>query len=320
MTQLLNVLRQERNSAPVVKLWAVVLFLVVGFWAYLNLPEFFLEKISRYQYVSTIISFADAPPESVEQALRRARNLPGVHRVECRQVDTAETIKKAIAFECFLVQNMAGQWAMSHVFPPAHGWSWNRGQQNLRAGLAFWVYPLDFPLAQSLFQLAFAFALAWAALRGEWRRFFNAIPRRVAWVLFPAAITVAYLGLFWLQTGKPLEFGRACVAADYGDSLNWLYPIVIAAIGEELVYRGWGFRLLERAGWSPRWVLSITSIAFALMHTGNFDAGPLRWSLITAASYFASAFAFGLIRARTGSVLLCILAHALSNLIATAVC
>lgn len=212
-----------------------------------------------------------------------------------------------------MVQNMDGQWTSFDVFSPERGWPVQRAYGNFRAGATFWTYPLDFPFAQSLLQLLFALVLAWGALRGELGRLLPAICRQPAWVLLPPALVVAYKGMFWLRTGQ-LNIGGGCIAAKYSDSMMWLYPVLVAAIGEELIYRGWGFRLLERAGWSSGWILSITSIAFALMHAGNFY-GPQ-----AVVYYFGMAFAYGLLRATTGSILLCILAHALSNLVATVVC
>ena len=304
---------------------ALVAFLVIALWAYLELPEHVLGRVTPYGYISETVSFRSAQ-ESPEIAMHRARvRIPELKRIDCtpypkepsRSGRKGETDSMAVRLDCVTVFRNGKLITNWDVFPPAYGWSVGRSSENHRAGRAFWIFPIDFPIAQVCLQLLLASALAWTALRGEWSRFLAAARTHWQWMFLPAALTTGYVSLFWLLFGSnPRSWG--CFATPFLTNIQWIMPVLVAAVGEELIYRGWGFRLLLRTGWSPGWVLSITSVVFALQHAGSFDTGPFYWSLVTATNYFAAAFAIGLIRAKTGSITMCILAHALGNIVAVA--
>ena len=98
-------------------------------------------------------------------------------------------------------------------------------------------------------------------------------------------------------------------------STAWLSAAVLlpAAFAEELFARGYLFALLrEAAGW--KWALSVTSIAFGLLHMANPGANWQSLSVVVLAGFF-----LGAVVLVTGSLYAATLAHFVWNWIMAAV-
>lgn len=101
--------------------------------------------------------------------------------------------------------------------------------------------------------------------------------------------------------GAPFEPARAIPFV-----LNAAVLVVVSPVLEELMFRGLGFKLLERFGHTAAIVL--TGLAFAISHG----------QLVQLPGLAAIGFAMGYLRSRTHSVYPCIAIHGLINLIAVA--
>ncbi len=105
------------------------------------------------------------------------------------------------------------------------------------------------------------------------------------------------------DVGALEDFGEAFTAGPLGPRLALALVVAVGApIAEELVFRGVLWDLLRRK-LSARAVFIITSIAFAAWHIRPFHVLTL----------VPTAFLFGWLRYRTGSVLPSIVAHAVNN-------
>ncbi|MFT3782116.1 MAG: CPBP family intramembrane metalloprotease [Nibricoccus sp.] len=101
----------------------------------------------------------------------------------------------------------------------------------------------------------------------------------------------------FFQAASPLRLAGLIVMA-----------VVLAPVGEELVFRAGLFRFLR--GRVPRWVaLSLPALMFASLHVGANLKG-----LITVAPLTALGIVFSIAYERTGRIAVPILAHALFNL------
>ena len=76
-----------------------------------------------------------------------------------------------------------------------------------------------------------------------------------------------------------------------------------APVVEELAFRGLLFNSLRKRGLGVAWTLVISSVAFALIH---FE--PTRLLVLVALG-----FVLGIVRWRTGSLLACMITHAMIN-------
>ncbi|MFW9854667.1 MAG: lysostaphin resistance A-like protein [Candidatus Thorarchaeota archaeon] len=96
-----------------------------------------------------------------------------------------------------------------------------------------------------------------------------------------------------------------------------LYIVVIvigAAIAEELIFRRTLIPFLERRGFGTFWILILSSMLFASIHTPiDLFQNSLHYAALNFASIFASGVAFGYIYIRTRNVLYPIVLHGISN-------
>src|SRR5690606_22345485 len=92
-----------------------------------------------------------------------------------------------------------------------------------------------------------------------------------------------------------------------------LTGIVVAPIYEEVIFRGIAFDALRKGFPWPVAAL-VTSLSFVSMHTLTSGAN----GLAQAAGLFSAAVALCWIRKTTGSLTLCVLAHAVFNLVVLA--
>ncbi len=135
----------------------------------------------------------------------------------------------------------------------------------------------------------------------SWRRV------TVALVVIVIGMAVLVLSVPFLQQGEsegngaPFDPDRAIPFV-----LNAIVLVVVSPVLEELLFRGLGFKLLERFGQSMAIVL--TAVAFALFH-GQFLQLP-------ALVLFGAAM--GYLRSRTGSIYPCIATHVVANLLGVA--
>jgi membrane protease YdiL (CAAX protease family) len=142
-----------------------------------------------------------------------------------------------------------------------------------------------------------------------------------------------YFGLFWPEKKKILLWIGSLVmfvmAADYLTNVLgrpvvpevmtelfrntavvpflWFALLVAAPVSEELIFRGFIFRGLESSRARAAGTILITSALWAGIHM-QYDAYGMLW-------IFLGGIILGLARLKTGSVLLCVAAHATMNLI-----
>lgn len=85
-------------------------------------------------------------------------------------------------------------------------------------------------------------------------------------------------------------------------------------LAEELLTRGLAVNLLRRGGYSERWVMVLSSLLFALLHSSNLLGGqPLPTVLFTMAFTFLFGVAMYLTLRVTGSLIWPILLHAITD-------
>jgi membrane protease YdiL (CAAX protease family) len=92
------------------------------------------------------------------------------------------------------------------------------------------------------------------------------------------------------------------------DPRMWAYPlaiVVFAPLSEEIVFRGWLFAGIAGRIRNPLWVIVLTSLFWAMVHTGQGFA--------KAAALVPVGLAFGLMRHRTQSLWPSICGHMLTN-------
>jgi membrane protease YdiL (CAAX protease family) len=91
----------------------------------------------------------------------------------------------------------------------------------------------------------------------------------------------------------------------------WMLMVIGAPIGEELLFRGLMYRGLEsRIG--ALGAIVLTSIVFGLLHYPGFG-----WPRVVATGCLG--LMFGWLRWRTGSTSVCIVAHAMTNLVGASI-
>ncbi|CAN5366675.1 hypothetical protein BH23GEM2_BH23GEM2_21060 [soil metagenome] len=123
-------------------------------------------------------------------------------------------------------------------------------------------------------------------------------------IALPSALLLA-VGMFAFA---PADDGSSLATGAY---LMWV--LVPAALGEELLARGYLFSLLrEFAGW--RWAIAVTSIGFGLLHLPNPGSNPQAILTVVLAGVF-----LGLVLVRTASLYAAWTAHAAWNLVLAAV-
>ncbi|MFW9777558.1 MAG: lysostaphin resistance A-like protein [Candidatus Heimdallarchaeota archaeon] len=118
---------------------------------------------------------------------------------------------------------------------------------------------------------------------------------------------------FQISTGG---LGPTAELADFPPYI-FLYIVVIvigASIAEELIFRRTLIPFLERRGFGTFWILILSSMLFASIHTPlDLFQNSLHYAALNFASIFASGVAFGYIYIRTRNVLYPIVLHGISN-------
>ena len=122
---------------------------------------------------------------------------------------------------------------------------------------------------------------AWAGLRGDelgWRA--GEPGRALGWA---AGVTAAGLGMVWATTRLARRLGwresRAVLfllPRDRREKGWFLLLALAAAVGEEYVYRGFAFHVLEAWTGGPGPALAVTTVSFGLAHGYQRAAGVLR--------------------------------------------
>jgi membrane protease YdiL (CAAX protease family) len=86
--------------------------------------------------------------------------------------------------------------------------------------------------------------------------------------------------------------------------------LMVAPVGEEVIFRGFLYLGVAASPWGPWPAIVLSSVGWATLH--------IQYDLFGVALIFISGLYLGLVRQRTASLPLCMLLHALSNLVATA--
>ena len=136
----------------------------------------------------------------------------------------------------------------------------------------------------------------------------------------PGRIALWLLGLILFVVGSDcltLGLDRPLVPAVMVDAyrqmqlvpLLWIAMVVAAPLSEEFIFRGFLFTGLQHSRLGGAGTIVLTSAVWASIH--------LQYDFFGIASVFFGGLLLGWARLRTGSLWLCVLMHALMNLIAT---
>lgn len=98
--------------------------------------------------------------------------------------------------------------------------------------------------------------------------------------------------------------------SDWARAFLWLAVLVTAPLSEEFFFRGFLFTSLQQSRLGLVGTVLITSVLWAAIH--------LQYDLYGMTIIFLSGLILGFARAKTSSLWLCVMLHALMNLIATA--
>ncbi len=139
------------------------------------------------------------------------------------------------------------------------------------------------------------------------------LPTLKQFVRWTVALLVLVVASDWLTQalGRPLipDVMVEMYRSSYFPPLLWFALIVAAPLSEEFLFRGFLFRGIQNSRPGPVAAILISSTAWAGIH--------LQYDFYGIATIFASGILLGLARLKTGSVLLCMMLHALMNLLAT---
>lgn len=133
-------------------------------------------------------------------------------------------------------------------------------------------------------------------------------------LLLGIAVVVGYIAVvdgLTLLLDRPIvpEFMEEAYLSAGWLPLLVLALVVAAPIGEELLFRGFLLRGLATSWLGPVGAVVLTSIAWAVIH--------LQYDLLGIGQIFVAGLLLGWLRLRSGSTLLCIVLHALQNIVAT---
>lgn len=105
---------------------------------------------------------------------------------------------------------------------------------------------------------------------------------------------------------------------------DWIWICLAVPLGEELLFRGWLYRFLDRFAKGASLTVTNplpvavwgTALAFSLWHFQNWGVASAPWVIFQILYTFWTGVWLGVLRWRTGSLWVPILAHALINLLA----
>lgn len=231
-------------------------------------------------------------------------------------VEPVSLANNSISITCNAVESSTGGYGILVNYLQSQGWE--------EVDNAMELSPVPSPLIVALVVITYA-AVGWWAVRrthGGWgwqRAREIGLWRSSAWVAAPlvGVLVLAQFSQLALSMSSP-----ASALADLNKpSVPWEYllcgaiPPIVAALPEEALFRGYLHeRLFARL---PAWLAYIgIAEAFTLVHVGLIVAA---FKGATGATFFPVAMVFGgsllltHMRRVTGSLLLCVLAHALYN-------
>ncbi len=199
-------------------------------------------------------------------------------------------------FAAFLVGGFVGYWGKTALPEEHHRWF---ETLSLFLGQGLMILPIYYFLSTKKFEVKKALRL-------------NPVSKNVAYASFPIALGVIILVDEFdrlisivipppeslLQMSTQLKFDGTFAAF-----LLWVTIIIIAPIGEELVFRGFLQRSLERIWKDVTKAVLITSMVFAMVHLNPF------WII----QIYVLGVVLGYLSWRTKSVLPGIIVHGLNN-------
>lgn len=316
--------RRGAGPAPRFRLGQALAIAVLALvtWAYTGLLDTFGPYVMPYTWASAEVSFASdpfvpgqaivVPAELRDRIVAHAcRRLADVHPV------TGRTYGRRI--KCTLVYRGMDRVTVGGFLRAQPGaqqrvsWTMEYGDAGHTLFPSAWL-PLVFVGDVSSYALLALLLVAWAGRRRVYRlgRLFRY--RNLAW-LAPALVLPLLQPYLAGHLGAAVgnAFSQACSTVEWRPFFL-LMPLLVAPVCEEMIFRGWAFEWLRR-WFGPAAVLGLSSLAFTLFHPKALDNGSPEWTAITFGYYLLTAFYLGLIRLRTGSVLLCMVAHFLLNLV-----
>jgi membrane protease YdiL (CAAX protease family) len=139
--------------------------------------------------------------------------------------------------------------------------------------------------------------------RTDWKNFAVWSSILLLFTAFSDALTSAL--------GRPIvsDFTIKAYKTAYFPPLLWLAFIILAPLYEEILFRGFMFKGIEKSRLGPIGALIITSLAWSALH--------IQYDFLIIASIFAGGLLLGWARLKTNSIYIPIAMHALQNLLAT---
>ncbi len=149
--------------------------------------------------------------------------------------------------------------------------------------------------------------------KGQSETYELAAPPVNLWLTYFIPVTLALMYGWLFRPGPSLVFG--------GATAEKLWHLALAPVGEELLFRGWFYSILNQrydgkmatttnpfpvAGW-------FSALAFSLWHLQNWGTYPNGFVVFQLGYTFLAGLWFGLLRWRSGNVLHSILGHAAIN-------
>jgi membrane protease YdiL (CAAX protease family) len=128
----------------------------------------------------------------------------------------------------------------------------------------------------------------------------------IYFVLFAAASDLLTV---WMGRSIVPDFMVRAMETAVIPPLLWLAVVVGAPVSEEFFFRGFLFEGLRHSKLRAPGAVLLTSLVWTVIHQ-QYDMWQMMW-------IFTAGILLGIARVKTGSLILCILLHALMNLIAT---
>jgi len=167
------------------------------------------------------------------------------------------------------------------------------------------------PLIPMFFLLWYLTRLSRAEIGLAWGR-----PRDYALAVFYPALVIGLIALIALLSGGISTAHTDWTHVEVQVATSLVFTFLIAIVTEEGIFRGWLWATLQRAGVTPGGLLVWTSLAFAAWHVSTAVL-PTGFHPPLVPVYLANSavigFTWGLIRQRSGSIVVAAVSHSVYN-------
>jgi membrane protease YdiL (CAAX protease family) len=281
------------------------------------LPVFFENQRFSQEWEIHLAASSQKAPSIPEGLYRR---FPGLVSFSCaaQQLETdSRVLMKCTSVEVqpSIARQLLG--TQPEVFYPiwlaGNGWSIDhlallKSKSREESGVASGLHlPYWSPWWVFIYQLAVLFWLA-SPRADEWKGF--GFDRRFAWVAVPSLGAVAAsLGFNYLEIDPASGATLDTMATSLKEQpvVVLASMLLVAPVVEEWVFRGLGWREL-RPRFSSAATIAFSAYPFALLHGAQYGLVGVAFSLLVG-------ILLGIVREKTGSLLLSVVAHAMVNLL-----